>query len=361
MKRFKGTFLILSGIILGGLVLFAFYRNYLGPKIASMVLCKKKEACIHGLTLGENGPHTLAYSEDGTYLIGIGYSGARLWDVENNYREKRLSLSGAGNLAVSDTGQFAITQGKDQIYLFDATGEQQLEFLTKDQNLKSMTAIAFVPGNNLLATAGDGLRLWNTQNGSPITQLPHKQVVSSIATSSSGLIAAGQQDGKIILWPLDDFRNYSTLPAFQDPIRELAFHPDGKRLAVAGPKGQIALFDVSTKQRIHTFQHQQAAVSEISFSKDGRYLAAAYRPGLAVLWEVETGGVLLTLDHPRKLDSLALSPDGSQVAIALEKEAVVNQGKSRRGPKLNYSTGDGTRIKPGVTLIKKVDPIAPPK
>jgi WD40 repeat protein/tRNA A-37 threonylcarbamoyl transferase component Bud32 len=106
-------------------------------------------------------------------------------------------------------------------------------------------------------------------------------------------------------------------------IRDLAFSPDGGILASADNATTVTLFDARSGEVRRKLQGHRRLVSHLAFSSDGRRLASSSWDTTAVVWDVQTGRQLVTLQgHKRSVLSVALSPDGSRLATSSEDGTV---------------------------------------
>src|SRR5262249_29636272 len=132
------------------------------------------------------------------------------------------------------------------------------------------------------------------------------------------------------LWDRDTGQKRATLEWHEFGIHTLAFSPDGKTLAVAGEKGDLAIeggnlvfWDVETGRPKGAFQRElKADLTVAAFSPDGQTLAlggAEIGKGpvvpAIVLWDVAGNRARAVLrGHEFRLGCLAFSPDGALLA-----------------------------------------------
>ena len=71
-------------------------------------------------------------------------------------------------------------------------------------------------------------------------------------------------------------------------IKEIAYSPNGKHLAVAGSIG-IWLYDMTTYREVALLTEYTGPISSISFRPDGRTIVSGSDDGSVRLWDVLTG------------------------------------------------------------------------
>ena len=173
-----------------------------------------------GATVGKPASRTfvtaLAISPSGEMVATIDREGfsqsvshVRLWDVATGREVHSLRLvHGATSLVFNPPGDLLAIASPDAVRLWDtATGDLVGGPLT-GHAWGGVTAVAFSPDGNLMATGGSygGLRLWNPVTGEPVGGLlvGHTEAVKSIAFSPVGKsLASIAHDGTLHLWHWD--------------------------------------------------------------------------------------------------------------------------------------------------------------
>ena len=98
-------------------------------------------------------------------------------------------------------------------------------------------------------------------------------------------------------------------------INRAAWSPDGRMIAIAHAAG-IALLDGSTVAEI-TFWETASAAGELAFSPDGRRLAVGELDGRIEIYSIPTGSLQQSVPGGTDYaDTLAFSPDGSQLLFS---------------------------------------------
>ena len=105
-------------------------------------------------------------------------------------------------------------------------------------------------------------------------------------------------------------------------IGEIAYSPDGTRLAVASGIG-IWIYDAETDKELDLLTGHTFGVWSVAFSSNGNLLASGSEDNTICLWDAHTGRLLHTLTgHARTIRSVAFSPDGNTLVSGSEDDTI---------------------------------------
>ena len=192
----------------------------------------------------------------------------------------------------------------------------------------TLPQVDFSPdGTTLLATDGytDGkgrgtIWLWDVRTGHLVRRWSTSGAICGIAFSPDGGLVAGglcspPGRGETFVWDARTGERILTLQGHTDLILDLAWSPDGRRIATAGVDGEAKVWDVRTGAELLTLTGHTSFVTGVAFAPDGRLVATASYDGTVRLWNADTGEQVLELSgHGGANSDVVFSPDGQRVA-----------------------------------------------
>jgi serine/threonine protein kinase len=181
-------------------------------------------------------------------------------------------------------------------------------------------AIALSPTEPILASAiGNTIKLWDLDTLQPLRTLTgHLDIVPAIVISPDGnLVISGSADKAITFWEIATGRRLANLPLHADTVLALAVSPVEKLLASSSFYDPITLWDMALGHKRHGLLGHTARIDTLTFSPDGTLLASGSGDMTIKLWNTDTGEEIRTLTgHAHQISSLAFNPDGSTLASA---------------------------------------------
>jgi eukaryotic-like serine/threonine-protein kinase len=283
---------------------------------------------------------SVAVSPDGARIVSAGDgTPVRVWDVATG--RESFHFPGHELLVFSaawhpDRPRIA-TAGSDgrkqAVKVWDASdGKVFYEILVgRDSSAGPYQAVAFSPDGRYLVTGKlEGVvQVWDAETGELVGTLgTHEREIRGLVFSKDGRhLATASGDGQVKLWDatrLEETRLdekpkvLHTLGArVAGPGVNVAFSPDGQRLATGGEENTIKIWDVETGREIDKpLRGHSGEVYTLAFSpdEDGRWIASAGEDSAVKIWDSHTGRLVRTFrGHTGLVSSLAFTPDGRRL------------------------------------------------
>jgi RNA polymerase sigma factor (sigma-70 family) len=181
----------------------------------------------------------------------------------------------------------------------------------------SVNSVAVSPDGSLIATAADGVRLYDARTGALLRAIGDAGD-RGVAFSPDGrtLAAAGFHMDKLVgIYDVQTGKRLQNLPGHTEwETDALAFSPDGKLLASTGVDKQILVWELATGKLRHRLADQPFRVPALAFSPDSATLVGGGAKTVR-LWDTATGRLRRSLEgHRDWVCTLAFSPDGKTLA-----------------------------------------------
>ena len=277
----------------------------------------------------------IVYYPDGTRFATIGDGGkVRVWDdatlkevlTLNDHDERVRSV------AISADGTRLATGGNSTVRLWDsATGQEIREFRGLTSHVKS---VAFSPDGRLLATVGmdakrrEVLKVWEADTARILLERSSRDLLEGFASavfSPDGRTLAvshqpmGDEGGSLIVIDVASGRERYPMPGSSKGVKAV-FSPDGTLIAAARKRSSgdgfvtIEREDDGRLDYLSELIGSEVAGNDVAFSPEGGRLATAHDDGSVRLWDTATGLETLTLHgETGPVKSLAFRPDGRRL------------------------------------------------
>ena len=250
-------------------------------------------------------------------------AGVFVFDAETGDEEVAISMDdGACELRWSPDGTKLATASADATgRVWDAaTGAEIARF---NDHHSFLCTVDFSPDGSLVATGGDDgtTRIWEASTGKPVIRLEgHDERLGFVSFSPDGArLASSSGDGTIRIWDVRPEGRREVI-AVTDPtvIFEARYSPDGNRFVTASDSGVARVWDSRTGRLITELVGHDHWVYAAAFTPDGSRVVTGSRDLTVRIWDASTGEQIAAREVPFPAVGVAMSPDGSTVAIGTE-------------------------------------------
>ncbi len=249
------------------------------------------------------------------------------WDGETGTTIREFQSSNLTcYIVVADSKgeHFAVCDG-DCALMFDHDGNR-LAVLSGHTGLITQAAFS-ADGRQLLTSGLDHvLRKWTVPiNPTAISLVGHTSSIVWSDISADGRRAASlDQNGELKIWeatggdPPALFTNCG-----HEWTPGVAFGPGMKWLASGSGDGQLIVWDMSNGRRLRTIQCPEG-ISSLAVSPDGSKLAVGYDKHGAAIWDPQSGKRIGKFPIDQSIDGIVFSPDGRLVlTVGANRHATV--------------------------------------
>lgn len=303
-----------------------------------------------------HGEAALAFSPDGRQIaVGGNGAGLRILDVGSGEQVEQLALpqdartwptvaaafSADGKRLIS--GLSCWVGNPNKLTLWDLAAGKQIDHFGKDAgtqadaafgwkrpllacaagtrvnlwdlkrggnpaSLNAQAPIAFLPGDEYLATIGEQREkviFWATDTGRQVASVNHGAGIATIAlTKGGGILATGGDDRVIKLWDVSTLKELFRLPGHTGRVQKLIFSPMENALASIGDAAdkEIHIWNVATGKELFQVKSESGWIrmDAVSFHPSGQTVACEIK-GHTAIYRVSDGQKLI--DVPEQAQS----------------------------------------------------------
>jgi WD40 repeat protein len=181
----------------------------------------------------------------------------------------------------------------------------------------AIDAAAVGPGGALFASsAGNLILVWRGSNEETPPAGLSATVEDSLwsVAATTDTIATGNDKGVIQLWNAADLQLRNSVDAHSgNTIADLAFSPDGQRLASADLNGHVRLWSASGELIAEVLNQEGSPIWDVAFSPEGQMFATAGEDGAVRVWRAEDGTPVSSFNVGWRAFGLTFWPTEAQV------------------------------------------------
>ncbi|MCT7972896.1 trypsin-like peptidase domain-containing protein [Laspinema olomoucense] len=210
----------------------------------------------------------------------------QLWDTDTGEAVQTLTHPGSDGIsavAFSPNSQTLASSGKN-IILWNANTGQVLNTLAGNSPYSSYS-LAFSPDGEMIASSSvELIQLWNSSSGEEVNriELLGEHIVNGLIFSSQGNLLLSQTDSGIQFWNPSNGSAVTRIPQGQ----KYALSPDGQTLALCAGS-EISLVNVASTQVVRTLLAPSSCY-QLVFLPDGKTLVSGGDGGKIELWDLNT-------------------------------------------------------------------------
>lgn len=217
---------------------------------------------------------------------GKRFASGSLRDVQTGKVIHKLDPRVSANLAFSPDGKGLASGGHSISFELwnTATGECERTFC---DTLGHINSLVFAPDGKTIASGSQNVQLYDLAKGYGPVLLHGKMFVRwTVAYSPDGKkLAAASKSGQIIVWDTakwDDTQNMSV----KSYVEKLAFSRDGKILACC-VGNQVHLLDTASGKELGRVEGHTRRLWDVAFLPDGKRLATASDDCTVLIWDLK--------------------------------------------------------------------------
>jgi WD40 repeat protein len=232
----------------------------------------------------EKSVNTLSFTADESRLVTSASDGTvRAWSYRDGKCQFVLEKQLLG--AIGPDGEHLVTiSNKNEVILWDGkSGEKRKAFPPLD---KRHTTLAFAQNGLFLFVGGSGPihRVALPDGTSDGQHKGHQIAVACLKPSPNpAILASTGADGTLRFWTVVGGDEVNSVPIRGGGVLQLAFHPDGRSIAIA-TEGAILRLTAPDGAPLTKLELPVKGVYGLAFSPDGKYLANAAADGRVRVW-----------------------------------------------------------------------------
>ncbi|KAH3758937.1 notchless protein [Pelomyxa schiedti] len=143
----------------------------------------------------------------------------------------------------------------------------------------------------------------------------HVSTTTPNGSAAGERLVTGSDDGTLILWSTDTFKQIARLTGHQQQVMFVSFSPDGRFIASGSYDKSVKVWDGYTGKFLATLRGHVGAVYQISWSSDSRMFVTGSKDSTMKLWDARLMKMKFDLPgHSDEVFTVDWAPNGDCVA-----------------------------------------------
>ncbi|MGA2505538.1 MAG: WD40 repeat domain-containing protein [Anaerolineales bacterium] len=258
------------------------------------------------------------YSPDGGILAVASSVGISLYKSSSLELIQFIDTNNPVNsIAFSPDGRTMVSGNDDSSVRLWRVSDGAL-LMTMEGHTDRVTSVAFSPDGQTVASgsADFTVRLWRLSDGKPINNIYARYKSLGVTFSTDGkMVASWGTEISISLWNVVD-GNLIDRFFMADRVQSAVFSADGSTIASGLRGGKVQIFNVGDGKTIHMLNGLSGDMDSVAFSSDGQTLVTGSNEKSVYLWQLKNWSLQTVLHTDGYINSLSISPDGQNMAVA---------------------------------------------
>ena len=176
----------------------------------------------------------------------------------------------------------------------------------------------------------------------------HTNRISCLALSPTGnTLVSASYDGNVRSWDLSSGPQEHLVSSSIEPVRDIAFSPDGTLIAGCWAKGRLTVWDSATGDEY--FTHRTAGATSLAFSPNGQRLMCGCTDGTIKTWSISGTFISSFPALQSQITRVAISPFDTMLACGDNQGGKIALFKTHSGQKMPalIDTASNSQKRPG--------------
>ena len=174
--------------------------------------------------------------------------------------------------------------------------------------------VSYSADNKIIVTAGEGIKVWDTESGSVILGLNGK--IAQLSPDGEKVVTANSL-GDVEIWNIKEKKLAARLNGHSSWVNSIVYSPDGTKILTASADHTAKVWNAKTGALIFSCVGHEKEVNSAFFNNDGERIITASDDYTARVWSGVNGALISQLiGHNGEVNSAIFKPIGNEIITA---------------------------------------------